>query len=369
MTEVARPNKPVEIVSLTSIRGCLAIWVVIYHFWNDVLLLFPATSLLTPVIRLGNLAVPAFFMLSGYVLAYNYSRRFHRLETREVIRFYALRLARIYPVHFATLMAVVAMVAVGQRYHVDLSPKGYLVSDFFLNIFLVQTWVPNFELNWNYPSWSISSEWFAYLIFPWLICSLSRWNWNRWKALALAVGTLGCAVAVTSRGHALPFYELILVIPNFVFGIAVYFCLCTISLPERVPPVLRFVPEILVVLSIAACFLPWGRVAVTLVLIFLGGLVFSLALLRERCHEVWNWHAAWFLGEISYSLYMTHTLVQKLVNTVLPASRFHDSPWSTKVLVLSAYVVCIIGFCILSYVFVENPARRYGKQLALRLTA
>ena len=102
--------RPREILSLTSLRGFLAVWVVVYHFWNDVLRLFPFTEFLSPIVQMGHMAVPAFFMLSGFVLSYNYADRFHTLRRHEIVRFLCLRLARIYPVHLVTLLMVAAMV-------------------------------------------------------------------------------------------------------------------------------------------------------------------------------------------------------------------------------------------------------------------
>jgi peptidoglycan/LPS O-acetylase OafA/YrhL len=361
-------NKPGEVVSLTTIRGILAVWVVLYHFWNDVVLLFPGADFLSPVIHRGSLAVPAFFMLSGYVLAYNYFTQFFRLDRRQILRFYALRLARIYPVHFVTLIAVLAMFLIGRRFGVELSSRGYLLSDFLLNVFLMHTWVPNFELNWNYPSWSISSEWFAYLIFPWLIFALSKIEWTRWKASMFLIGALSASVGVIQAGRMIPMQELVLVIPNFIFGIAVFVGLRTIDLGQRSSFLVRCLPETMLLSVVAACYLPHARAAVAVASLGLGSLVFILAALGSRCHAHWNWNSGRLLGEASYSLYMTHTIVQKIVYTLLPASRFSDSTWFVKSVVLLAYSASIIACCALTYIVIEYPARRIGKNLALRMT-
>src|SRR4029077_16886613 len=44
-----------EIVALTSLRGFLAAWVVVYHFGNDVLQLFPWTEVLSPIALRGGM--------------------------------------------------------------------------------------------------------------------------------------------------------------------------------------------------------------------------------------------------------------------------------------------------------------------------
>ena len=159
-------SAPSQIPALTSIRGVLAFWVVIYHFWNDLILLFPFCEYLTPIVINGHLAVPAFFILSGTVLSLNYFDKFDKFSFTKYKSFLQSRLARIYPLHLFTLFIVLLMVIVSIYKEYDIDFNGYTPLQFLENLFLIQTWDPNFVLNWNYPSWSISSEWFAYLAFP-----------------------------------------------------------------------------------------------------------------------------------------------------------------------------------------------------------
>ena len=160
------PRRP-AIDSLTSIRGLAALWVVMYHFQGDIVTLLPFTKFLLPFMGEGHYAVPIFFVLSGYVLGYNYLESLGiRTDVSKVFRFWGRRLQRIYPLHLATLLAVVPMVLVARLRGLTISQTGYSGRDFVLNLLLIHTWVPHFELNWNYPSWSVSSEWFAYLFFP-----------------------------------------------------------------------------------------------------------------------------------------------------------------------------------------------------------
>src|SRR5262245_13940103 len=216
---------PVEIVSLTSLRGILALWVVVYHFWNDLIRLFPSVEIMSPLAKMGYMAVPAFFMLSGFVLAYNYGERFHRLRWPEYVRFQFLRLARIYPVHLFTLLIVAAMVWVSGLVGFQLTDAGYTTRDFILNVFLVHTWVPDFKLNWNYPSWSISSEWFAYLVFPLAVAGILRHLRTRLRAAIFSAVMLAGSIAVMIAWQPWRFYELVLVVPTFFAGAAVYWIL------------------------------------------------------------------------------------------------------------------------------------------------
>src|SRR5262249_18368475 len=104
-----------QIPALTTLRGLLALWVVVYHFWNDIVALLPGLRLLTPLAIRGNFAVPGFFVLSGFVLARNHLADFVVPTRQRILRFLGLRLFRIYPVHLATLLVVLAMVVYARR--------------------------------------------------------------------------------------------------------------------------------------------------------------------------------------------------------------------------------------------------------------
>jgi peptidoglycan/LPS O-acetylase OafA/YrhL len=332
--------------------------VVAYHFWNDAARLNPVLDALSPIARAGHFAVPGFFILSGFVLAFNYSARFAAWPPQRVLGFWALRLARIYPVHIVTLLAVAAMVAGADRLGYELTDAGYSTRDFILNVFLIHTWVPEFRLNWNYPSWSISSEWFAYLIFPFASAVLLPRVATPRRAFALLVVCLAGAGVMFLAGN-FPFRELLIVVPTFFAGMAVF--ALTRDRPAATGDLARLIPEILLAALAGACFL--GGAAGTLAIIFiLFGLVFALARLVDQPHRWWIASPLVYLGEVSYSLYMTHTLAQKVLYRVLPSSRFESSDWPTRVVVSAAYVAAITAACLVSYYLVERPCRRWFRR-------
>ncbi len=351
---------PREIPSLTSLRGFLAVWVVTYHFWNDVLRLFPLAELLSPIVQLGHMAVPAFFMLSGFVLSFNYADRFSILRRNEVVRFLCLRLARIYPVHLVTLLAVAAMVQVSNRAGYQLTDAGYSTQDFVLNLLLVHTWVPDFRLNWNYPSWSISSEWFAYLLFPFAVTGGLRQLTTPFRAIAFGVATLAGSIAVMVCWQPWPFYELVLVVPTFFTGAAIYWIVRKRCVSPTVSSS-RWLPELLVLALGAFCFmLPVGLMIAAL----LCGFFFLILTLLQfgGSSLVWNSRPAIILGEVSYSLYMTHTLAQKVLYRLLPSARFETADTPTKLCVLIGYVGLVLIFCFASFFLIESPCRRFFKK-------
>lgn len=362
----SRASAPSEVAALTSLRGVLALWVVLYHFWNDTLILFPAMNAASPLIRVGHMAVPAFFMLSGFVLAYNYGDRFRELRRAEFVRFLCLRLARIYPVHLVTLFVVLLMVVASGRLGYQLTDAGYTSRDFVLNLFLVQTWVPDFALNWNYPSWSISSEWFAYLLFPPAVAGGLRHLTTPLRA-SVAVGILlAAAVAVMNCWRPWPFYELILVVPTFFAGAASYFVLRGRIDTSR-SGVGRWIPEGIVLAAAASTFVSSPEIVTASLLVCPLGLILVLAWLGNSCHVPWSARPAVFLGEVSYSLYMTHTLAQKVVYRLLPASRFESADPLTKLGLLASYALFVLIWCLGMYYLVERPCRVFFKKSTRRI--
>jgi peptidoglycan/LPS O-acetylase OafA/YrhL len=146
-----------HILPLTGVRLFAAGWVVLYHFQGWLLTLFPFLHPLAPIFGLGYNAVPLFFLLSGFILSYNY---FSVYSVSYHPKFVFLRFARLWPVHFTTLVLVI----LGPDLFSVL--KGGSLKSILEELLMVRSWFHNDEA-WNYPAWSISAEWFAYIfVFP-----------------------------------------------------------------------------------------------------------------------------------------------------------------------------------------------------------
>ncbi len=83
------------------------------------------------------------------------------------------RLARIYPVY---LLAILLFIVVTQF-------KKATILDLFLNISLLQSWIPNKALTLNIPGWSLSVEFFFYIAFPILVNKL----YSKFKLKVIAI--------------------------------------------------------------------------------------------------------------------------------------------------------------------------------------
>src|SRR5262245_59450207 len=161
-----------EIPALTGIRLIAASWVVVFHYRTDLFRLLPRLRFLESPISLGYQAVPLFFVLSGFILSYTY---FERYSLRRHAAFVWLRVSRLWPVHAVTLLMLVLFVeALNIRRGFAIDANGYLLSTIPTELTMMRGWYSD-ALVWNFPAWSIHSEWFAYLfLFPIAFVTIRR---------------------------------------------------------------------------------------------------------------------------------------------------------------------------------------------------
>ena len=142
--------------ALTGIRTLLAGNIVLFHFTP------PHTGLADPFIRNGYVFVGFFFLLSGYVLAYNYEERALTLNIRA---FWTARFARLYPVYVLALLLSAPMLAAEWSVHTHADFWRGMV----LTPLLLQAWSPSLATFWNTVGWTLSAEVLLYAAFPWII--------------------------------------------------------------------------------------------------------------------------------------------------------------------------------------------------------
>ncbi len=340
--------------SLTSLRGILALWVLLYHFWDIVIQFFPIAINLKSFMESGPLAVAGFFILSGYVLSYNYARRFINSSNADYFDFLRARIARIYPVHLFTLFLTLVLWVLARRSGVSIPNSSYSLSTFIENLFLIQAWVPTFQFTWNYPAWSISSEWFAYLLFPifWMIFR-SALKSTRTSIFLLIACTFGMIYIYAIPYNGL-FKHLICVAPTFLSGCAIYSCLSTNPEQNRS---FRYAPEILgILLIVSTLFLPPRQSTIILMVGFVS-LVCLLAWMADNCSSFWTSPQLMALGDVSYSLYMTHFIALRVMIRLLKPGNYEHKSLFVRIAVMAVYASFTILMCLAVYFLVEKPAR------------
>ncbi|WP_426757141.1 acyltransferase family protein [Myxococcus sp. Y35] len=177
--------------ALTGLRFVAALHVVLFHFAAPCL--GPAPEAVRNWVGSGYAAVGVFFVLSGFVLAWNYLDADGRMETSPRA-FWAARVARVYPVYvLAFLLSAPTTIAASVAANGWTLASAKLAVGGLAALSLLQAWVPRLALYWNPPGWSVAVEAFFYALFPWLARALPRLR-SSWLPLALC-GTWALGLA------------------------------------------------------------------------------------------------------------------------------------------------------------------------------
>ena len=149
--------------SLTGLRGIAALWVLSYHAMLALQRLDSPLAIPVGVFgRAGYLGVDVFFVLSGFVIAYNYGDD-RKWTPATYGSFLWKRLARIYPVHLAGIALFgLFLLSIPEGTKV----VSHKLPGLIASLALVHAWSVPVQGTWNSVSWSVSLEWAAYLAFP-----------------------------------------------------------------------------------------------------------------------------------------------------------------------------------------------------------
>lgn len=199
-------SKPVYLSSLTALRGIAALLVVVYHFSKIVLddELLPLSQ--SSFVQKSYLMVDFFFILSGFIMAYVYGDWFvKKCNGSDFRKFFVARFARLYPLHLFTLGWCIMLKTLLHLTGImpDLSAKmqGMFVLEAIpVHMLLLNAFVPDAFLTFNIPSWSVSAEWYTYLLFPMLAWIAARQGWAR-KILFVALLYVAYWSIIQFYGH------------------------------------------------------------------------------------------------------------------------------------------------------------------------
>ncbi|HYW16547.1 MAG TPA: acyltransferase [Allosphingosinicella sp.] len=341
-----------DLPALTGIRGLAAWFVVLYHIRVGAVAYLPEEA--SFVLSKGYLAVDLFFMLSGFVLWLNYSERLRRDGLEAVPKYLARRVARVWPLHlFILALTVIYASMVAARG--ELNTVHYPWAELPLHLLLVHNWGFTSALTWNDPSWSISGEAAAYLLFPIIVLAV---DWRRlspaWAIAALFLLALILSGVMGWGGAAIldrdiPRFGLLRAASEFTMGTIV----CALWQRWRSTPGLA--AALAGALVAAAMLLGFAAKAPeTLVVpLFLAGLLLALALTADLPGNPLAARPIHYLGEISYSTYLVHFLLY-IVFKIL----FVDDPANVPPVMVGLFLLLTFLASVALYHGVERPAQR-----------
>jgi peptidoglycan/LPS O-acetylase OafA/YrhL len=400
-----------DIPALTGLRFFAAFFVCAAHLAPK---LVDASSQWAIVSLLSAEGMTLFFVLSGFVIHYNYSKLIQENWKVGAYHFFIARFARLVPLYMVCLLLDILL-----TFHRSIPhsiPHFFSAMPYYLT--LTQSWfyvlMGENELIYQFGkmmqvSWSISTEWFFYLCYPLVCFALIKLGSVRAKMMALT-----CIAFLAISGIAFCAYEAAAInqIGVKVFGVfadssthnqdsffrwLIYFspyfrisefligCITAAIYMQLSPTIFSKVENQLgIVFTFAALmsvalshYLIWsysythmGWIS-TLHLCFgfapsAGAVIFCCARYDNAITRIFSNPVLVLGGEISYSMYLLHTLViEYAIFHFIPPESIHQLVGMKFILIFSA--ICSISY--ITYNLIEIPARRFIRQKLMRSPA
>ncbi|MBC7652646.1 MAG: acyltransferase, partial [Deinococcales bacterium] len=135
------------------------------------------------------LMVDFFFILSGFIMFYVYGKMFaSNVNKTSFKKFTVARFARVYPLHFFTLCYCIVLFFISEKFGIPKNPVLQIENSsfsIFTNTLLLHSMNFHNWFSWNHASWSISVEWWAYMLFPFLVAPISNMHSSKKAIIAM----------------------------------------------------------------------------------------------------------------------------------------------------------------------------------------
>jgi len=313
----------------------------------------------------GFCGVTFFFVLSGFILTYNYRLAFVRLSGPVVWKFYAARAARIWPVHLLTFgLAVVVL-----HREIMAAPVQF-IGPAIANLTLTQSFFPveTIFFSFNSVSWSLSDEIFFYALFPLVLWAMHAAGCDRpRKASFLVIGLwlIAMACVIIGRNHPLGFW-MWYVNPafrmlDFLTGVALGHVFLGLKDKGIIGPSLKWASffEVTSLVLVAAALTASPSVPYLLrrsvyYTPFFAMVILVFAYQRGVISRLLSGKLLRLLGEASFSFYMFHYLFIRMIDRYPHATRIGDlDPLLRSIAVFAVSLMASIA----CYRWFEVPAR------------
>jgi peptidoglycan/LPS O-acetylase OafA/YrhL len=387
-----------KLPSLTGLRFVAAMAVVVSHVidWMIKISGAPAglRSLLNVVGTLSGAGMTLFFVLSGFVIHWNYSRSIG--GPRGLWNFFVARFARLYPLYLFFLCFGLAMKLGFHLFKVE----RLEALPFYLT--LTQTWlyrpIDGNALVYQFGavpdvSWSISTEWFFYLCFPFLcvlIAPLRRPGAIVGAMVALCALAFAVVIAINLKSGAISAFGVSQYGPIaadqqdgyfrwlayfspyvrvFEFAIGCLVSALVRALPARSKHETKWGSRAMLGIVIASLLLQWymfGHAGTPGLIValhmnfgfapFMAAIIFCCARYDTPLVRFLSADMVVLAGEASYSIYLSHALVINAFRYELPPVADLQI-WFAVIPYLTLTVAAIVGLSLVLWHLIEVPAR------------
>ncbi|MCR4267498.1 acyltransferase [Nitratireductor sp. ZSWI3] len=320
-------------------RLVAALLIMLYHFGHFApeasLWVKDELSVLRPLLDM-------FFIMSGFLIFDRYGEEVR--DARSYLVYLGKRLARLYPLHLATLSY---FVLVGLAVHFGLlrsggEPQLFQWDTLPAQILLIQAWGVQDTLTFNFVSWSLSAEWFAYLLLPLII--LAHRIGGRFGLAVLLLLSYAALEAMVRTG-VMPFESWVQAdtwgayrtFADFVLG--AFLATLVKSSPWRIAS--RTSAWLAILLACATMVL---RLDIYVTLALLGAAVFLGGLVERNDPDRYTYPA--FLrpaAAVSFGIYLWHPVTESLLLSFV-WNQYIASPSSAVFFAYTGFVMLVTVF-------------------------
>ena len=338
---------------VTGIRFLAAFYVFIFHIDLRLPLDF-LPNIILDVISQGAVGVNVFFVLSGFILYYGYHSK-----KINITEFILKRLAKIYPTYLVGLIIFLIVTLI-------MSIKTeYFFEVIMMNLLMVQSYLPHFAQSWyGGGSWSISTEFFFYFCFPFILKFISDISKNKTLTLIVFFYFISFTFGILTNFNILKFSFSYAFPParisEFIIGVLtahlvfkhkikinIYFSIiiifiCALLFYSKLRFLYGYVIQNIIVIPLMIIILSNSIESKNNILGFLGNKVFE------------------YLGKVSYSFY----IIQLPIMLFLDNENYLEK--TNSLLYFSVALIINLVSAILLYELIENPLHKIlGKKIKL----
>lgn len=347
-----------QTTQLTFTRFVAAFFVILLHFGGSLFII--DNDFIIAQRNHLYLGVDYFYVLSGFVMMIAYGNK----DYVEPIRYYINRIARVYPLHFFTLILTI-LISIGLSINY-LSYFDFNFTAFLSHLGLVQSWIPRYSLTFNVPSWSVSTEMFFYFTFPLIFNHIfKKFSFRNiaiificfWVIMQLAMNYYFLSPAYpgyNSLERYFLYYNPFLHLQTFCIGLLFgkYFLDNYQKISKNYDFAILgvFFASMVLVYLMDGLFLHNGIFAINF-----GILIFLVAANTGKLTRLFNKKPLIYLGEISFSMYLfqnpVYIVLRKIFQVILGGTSNHP------------YLFFFVGLFILifvshlAYKYIETPMR------------
>jgi peptidoglycan/LPS O-acetylase OafA/YrhL len=289
-----------------------------------------------PISIMGRMGVPVFFVISGFIIPYSMWQNKYNLK--QWANFIARRLIRLDPPYILSILLilfitfVMAKITGNTAFHIEW--QNVLLHIGYINVFFNKPWLCGVY-------WTLAIEFQYYLLIALIFPLIS--HANRIVSIVSTLAFLGLFQVIAQYT---PEYFIFKYIPLFIVGILVF---------QRSVNLLtnwQYIPQMIIVTAFLFIGHGKGYAIVAVLAAIIIGMDIDI-----------KFKPLYFLGKISYSLYLIHWVIGIELIRFLAVYYFPEMNQATKILVALAGIFFSTAFALVFYNFIEKRSITWGKML------